>query len=283
MPSVLPTSARKTAPTERLAAIARYRVARTKRDRVKDADQLVALVDDVGFCFAFTAEPAFPVPGAFNHLATSDEGRKWHWMWEWKDELAAAKRLYYGKLLVRKPTFVSLRMLPLFYATHGRPGELDDHQDDVRSGRVSELGRRIIEHLGQHGESQTKRMRAQLGVTSDDGRRQYGKAIEDLQRLMYVAHVRAVGDGREDYNYTYDLFVRRYPEAVRAAEPLSSSEASSALLAHLIAEAGAVTPRQVERLFDWDADQLARAAASLEAKGGFIRVGTSLVLPELVA
>ena len=165
---------------------------------------------------------------------------------------------------------------------NGRPGELDDHQDDVRSGRVSELGRRVVEHLAQHGETQTKRMRAQLGITSDEGRRQYAKAIEDLQRLMYVAHVRAVGDGREDYNYTYDLFVRRYPEAARAAERITSAEAAARLVAGLLALAGAVTPRQVERLFEWGAERTARATGALEAQGALARVGTRLVLPDLL-
>ena len=287
MPVAVP-AARRARPSgtaaERLeAALAKYRSTVLRRHRVRNDDQLVALVDAAGFCFAFTAEAAYPVPGAFDHLATADEGRKWHWMWGWKDELAAAKRVYYGKLLVRKPTFVSLAMLPVFYAAHGRPGELDDHLDDVRSGRVSELGRRIVEHLAQHGETQTKRMRAQLGISSDEGRRQYAKAIEDLQRLMYVAHVRAVGDGREDYNYTYDLFVRRYPEAVKAAERITSAEATTRLVAGLLSLAGAVTPRQVERLFEWDAARAARAIGVLEARGALARVGARLVLPELLS
>ena len=221
------------------------------------------LVDELGFCFAFTAEASFPVPACFDFLATQDEATKWSWIWAWKDELAEAKRLYYGKLLVRKPTFVSLKTLPLFYATFGRAGEVDDHLDDVRTGRISELGRRIIEHLAQHGETQTRRLRAQLGVTSEEGRRQYAKALEDAQRLMHVTVVRAVGEGRDDYNYTYDLFIRRYPEAVRAAEKWSSTAAMTHLVRRLGATAGAVAPKQIERLFGWDADRVARVTGDV--------------------
>jgi hypothetical protein len=259
----------------------RHRKKLAARHSVRTADALVRMVDAVGFCFAFTAESAYPIPAAFDHLDTRSESRKWEWMWGWKDELAEAKRLYYGKLLVRKPTFVSMKMLPTFYATFGRAGEADDHLDDVRAGRLSEVARRVIEFLAQNGEMQTKRMRSALGISSQEGKTTYAKAIEELQRLMYVARVRAVGEGREDYNYTYDLFVRRYPETVRAAERSSSADAMTALLAHLLELAGGVTERQVAKLFDWSEERVAHAIARLEAKKALVRSNGLLVLPTL--
>src|SRR3979411_3535893 len=123
-----------------------------------------------------------------------------------------------------------MKMLPTVYATCGRGGDPDAHLEDVRAGRLSEIARRITEFLAGNGETQTKRMRSALGITSQDGRADYSKAIEELQRLMYVARVRAVGEGREDYNYTYDLFVHRYPEIVKAAERLSSAHAAGTRL-----------------------------------------------------
>jgi hypothetical protein len=262
-------------------ALDRHRERIAARHQVRTAGALVRMVDALGFCFAFTGETAYPVPAAFDHLDTRSESRKWEWMWGWKDELAEEKRLYYGKLLVRKPTFVSMKVLPTFYATFGRAGEPDDHLEDVRAGRLSEIARRIIDFLGTNGETQTKRMRSALGITSQDGKSDYAKAIEELQRLMYVARVRAVGEGREDYNYTYDLFVRRYPETVRAAERASSIDAMTALLDRLLALAGGVTERQVARLFDWSDDRVKHLVARLEAKRALIRADGLLVLPTL--
>jgi DNA-binding Lrp family transcriptional regulator len=262
-------------------ALARHRERVGARHAVRTADALVRMVDELGFCFAFTAEAAYPIPAAFDHLDTRSDGRKWEWMWGWKDELAADKRLYYGKLLVRKPTFVSMKMLPVFYATFGRAGEPDDHLDDIRAGRLSEIARRIIEFLAVNGETQTKRIRAALGITSQEGKSDYAKAIEELQRLMYIARVRAVGEGREDYNYTYDLFVRRYPETVRAAERASSADAIAALLGHLLALAGGVTEAQITKLFDWSSDRVAHAARRLEMKNALVREDGLLVLPRL--
>ena len=263
-------------------ALTRHRERIAARHAVKTADALVRMVDDLGFCFAFTGEAAYPIPAAFDHLDTRSDGRKWDWMWGWKDELAEKKRLYYGKLLVKKPTFVSMKMLPTFYATFGRAGEHDDHLDDVRAGRLSDIARRVIDYLAQHGETQTKRMRADLGITSPEGKAAYAKAVEELQRLMYVARVKAVGEGREDYNYTYDLFVRRYPETVKKAERIASNDAMTTLLRRLLELAGGVSTKQVKRLFEWDDERTERTIARLETKRGVARVDGTLVLPELV-
>lgn len=263
------------------AALEAHRAKLERAHRVRNATQLVALVDALGFCFAFTGERSYPVPACFDHLSTNDDGKKWEWMWPWKDELAEQKKLYYGKLLVRKPTFVSMKMLPVFYATFGRAGEPDDHLDDVRAGRLTDLARRVIDHLATHGETQKKRMRADLGIESKEGRGDYEKALEELQRLMYVARVKAVGERSDDYNYTYDLFVRRYPEIVKAAMPLSSNDAAAALLRRLLELAGGVTAKQVTRLFDWDDERIARAVDRVAAKRGLARADGMLVLPEL--
>jgi len=249
----------------------RHRDAITRQRRVRNAEQLVKLVNELGMCFAFTPAEGLPIPACFDHLSTSDEMRKWSWMWGWKDELAEEKRIYYGPVLARKPTFVSMKMLPVLYATFGRAGEPDDHLDDVRSGRMSDIGRRVIEFVTQKGESQSRRMRAELGITSKEGRGQYDKALDDVQRLMYVARVKAVGEGREEYNYTYDLFVRRYPEVVKAAEPIASADARERLLTRTLELTGALTLRQAAKLFDWGDEPMGRTIERLEAARRLVR------------
>ncbi len=260
-----------------------HRAAITAKYRVRNAEQLVKMVDALGFCFAFTAAEGLPIPACFDHLSTNDDDRKWHWMWGWKDQLPEEKRLYYGPILARKPTFVSKKLLPVLYATFGRAGEPDDHLEDARAGRLSEIARRIIEYVAAKGESQTRRMRAELGITSAEGRRQYDRALDEVQRLMYVARVKAVGEGREDYNYTYDVFVRRYPEVVKAAEPMASADARARILARALELAGALTERQVSRLLDWGDEPMRRAIEHVVVARGAVRRGGGrealLVLP----
>jgi hypothetical protein len=255
------------------ALLERHRDRITAKHRVRNAEQLVAMVDALGLCFAFTSAENVPIPACFDHLSTSDDDRKWGWMWGWKDELAEEKRLYYGPILARKPTFASMKLLPFLYATFGRAGEADDHIEDVRSGRISDIGRRIIEYLSAEppGGTQTRRMRAELGITSKEGRGQYDKALDEVQRLMYVARVKAVGEGREEYNYTYDLFVRRYPEIVKEAEPIGSADARDRVLGVAVGLAGGLTEKQAAKLFDWADADMRRAIDRLAARKAVVR------------
>lgn len=267
-------------------ALAEHRAALVKRYQISTAAQLLRFVDACGFCYAFTLRTGdLPLPACFDHLATRSVDRMWRWMWTWKDELPERGKLYYGKLLRKKPTFVSLAFLPNFYAVHGRAGEDDDYLEDVRSGRLSEIARRVYEALAAHGETQTKRLRAELGITSKEGRNDYAKAMEELQRLLYVTRVRAVGEGREAYNYTYDLFAPRYPKVVSAAASLSSTEAMRAILARTLELAGGFPAALVARDFDWDEERVARVEADLVERGVAVRVGSGrealLALPRI--
>src|SRR2546428_13807647 len=93
---------------DRLAA---HRGALTRRHRVRNADQLVAMVDELGFCFAFTESGDMPIPACFDHLSTTDTDRKWGWMGGWKADLAEAKPVNYAGLLVQKPPFVPIKLM----------------------------------------------------------------------------------------------------------------------------------------------------------------------------
>src|SRR2546428_12737102 len=104
-----PRATRTTAPvrvTER--ALERHRERVAARHHVRTADALVRMVDGLGFCFAFTAEVAYPVPAAFGQLGTRSEGREWEWVGGWEGQAAGAKPGYYGEPPIPKPEFVSM-------------------------------------------------------------------------------------------------------------------------------------------------------------------------------
>ena len=261
-----------------------HRRARIRKHRIGTARELTRFVDACGFCYAFT-EGDVPIPACFEHLATRSVDRMWGWMWEWKDVLPEEGKLYYGKLLKGKPTFVSLDFLPYFYAVHGRAAEDDDYLEDARAGRITDIARRIYEALAVRGETQTKRLRGELGIESKDGRNEYARAMETLQRLLYVTRVRAVGEGREDYNYTYDLFTRRYPDVVAKAARLSSAAAMRQILLRALDLAGALPRTKMAPVFGWDEERTDRLVAELEGAGKIATDGSGrdalLVLPRL--
>src|SRR5438128_9927759 len=73
--------------------------------RVRNAEDLVTMVDAFGFCFAFTHRTGdAAIPACFDHLSTNSEDRKWGRMWGWKYEVPEEKLLYYGKLRARTRT-----------------------------------------------------------------------------------------------------------------------------------------------------------------------------------
>jgi hypothetical protein len=267
------------------SALDAHRRALVRKHRIGTARELARFVDACGFCYAFT-EGDLPIPACFEHLATRSVDRMWGWMWEWKDTLPEEGKLYYGKLLKAKPTFVSLGFLPYFYAVHGRAAEDDDYLEDARAGRITDIGRRIYEALAERGETQTKRLRGELGIESKDGRGEYAKAMESLQRLLYVTRVRAVGEGREDYNYTYDLFTRRYPAVVARAARLSSRAAMREILVRALALAGAIPRVKVAAVFGWDEERTDSLVRELEGEARLARLGAGreqrLVLPKLL-
>src|SRR5438477_11740021 len=85
---------------DRERAFARHRERIASCHSVKTADALVRMVDEFGFCFAFTGEPDYPIPAAFDHIVTRSDGCKWEWMWVSEGVLAEKKCFCYAKLLV---------------------------------------------------------------------------------------------------------------------------------------------------------------------------------------
>jgi hypothetical protein len=68
---------------------------------------------------------------------------------------------------------------------------------------------------------------------------------------------------------------------VKAAERLSSADATAALLERTLELAGAVTEKQLARLFDWDDAVAGRAILRAEGRRKLVRLNGSLILPAL--
>jgi len=124
--------------------VERYRRQKLARYHIRSQRQALGFVEALGFCYAFTSGPGY-LPGLFDVLATRSVDRMWSWAWRWKDELAAQRRLFYGKVLRRKPTYVAMDYLPHFFALSGNVGERDDLHQVVRAaGRINTTAAAVI-------------------------------------------------------------------------------------------------------------------------------------------
>lgn len=239
--------------------VVRYRTALLARYHVRTPRAALAFVNYLGFCYAFTSGPG-GLPGLFDVLGTRSINRKWEWGWEWKDRLATDKKLYYGKIIRRKPTYISLRYAPYFFTLSGNVGERDDYLQAYREGRLSLLAKEIYDHLRAHGTCSTWTLRRQF-VTRDGGGAAFHRALADLQRRFLISKVaESTGGG---YSFIWDTFDRWLPEVVRASARITGGQAAAHILARYLQTAGVSPVSQIAQLFDWTPTVLADAERAL--------------------
>ncbi len=242
--------------------IVRYRRSLLARHPVRSKRQALRFVNALGFCYAFTAGPG-ELPGLFDVLATRSVDRMWTWAWQWKDELATERKLFYGKVLRRKPTYISLDYLPQFYALSGNVGEPDDYLQAYREGRLSLLAKDLYESIRAHGPCSTWILRNQFvprGTRSGG----FHRALSDLQSRFLIAKVAESEGG--SYSFIWDAFDRWLPAIARAAERISTSEAAARVLERYLRNIGAAAPTRIADLFGWSPRLLSEARARLETR-----------------
>ncbi len=254
--------------------VARYRRAVLAPHRVRMKRQALRFVDALGFCYAFTAGPG-ELPGLFDVLATRSIDRMWSWAWQWKDELATDRRVFYGKVLRRKPTYVSLAYLPHFYALTGNVGDPDDHLLAYRAGRLSLLAKDLFEYLRDHGPCSTWVLRKQfVGAPARSGA--FHRALSDLQERFLIAKVGESEGG--SYSFIWNLFDRWFPQIIQRAGRITTDEAAAAVLERYLRTTGAAAPATIAGLFGWSPRLVETARVRLAKDVHDGTIGTTPVL-----
>lgn len=254
--------------------IGRYRHQVLSHYRVRTKGQALSFVKAVGFCYAFTAGPG-DLPGLFDVLATRSVDRMWTWAWQWKDELATERKLFYGKVLRRKPTYVSLDYLPHFYALTGNVGEADDYRQAYLEGRLTILAKDVYEYLRAHGPCSTWVLRNQFVPRGTRGGRLH-RALSDLQGQLLIAKVAESEGGT--YSFIWNTFDRWLPQVARTAGRIRTAEAAAAVLDRYLRNVGAALPETIMALFGWPHRLLSDARALLAFRVMDTQIEASRVL-----
>jgi hypothetical protein len=232
---------------------------------VATLEECLAAVDRLGFVWPFTPGNDL-LPALFPALATDQDGQRWDWMWGWKDKLSAERRAFYGKAVGGKPTFVSLRWLPTFYALTGNTGDLaDDLAQISETVRLHELAYRVCEHLKKFGPTGTRTFQAQLTDGSAPMKRALEKAIDQLDSAMLIT--KCGTEGGNSIANVWDLFPNFYPEAVEAGTGIPTREAAVQLLEQLFVLTPAIQEKDLRKLFPWNEGHQQRAIARLKEAG----------------
>ncbi len=229
------------------ARVVRYRRNIIGPYRVRTKRQALRFVDALGFCYAFTPGPG-GLPGLFDVLATRSIDRMWSWAWQWKDELATERKVFYGKVLRRKPTYISIAYLPYFYALSGNVGEPDDYLQAYRAGGLSLLAKDLYEYVRDHGPCSTWVLRKQfVGLQARSGA--FHRALGDLQGRFLIAKIGESEDG--SYSFIWDLFDRWFPEVQHDAGKITMDQAAATVLERYLRTIGAAAAAPTAALFGW--------------------------------
>ena len=197
--------------------IEQYRDRKWRREeslRIDSAEDVEAMVEDVGFCLGMT-DARKNLPSVYVAVC----GRRDAHMprnvqkdyeasraWVLKDEVVARGRVYYGKLVKNHSMFLAPRMIPVFNSIWGttRRHEKENLSDDAR--KVLKILRKEWEMATADLRSETKLERAALT-----------RAIDELQRKMKVVPQEVVYVPK--FTYIWTLTEARFPEEMEAKMP----------------------------------------------------------------
>jgi hypothetical protein len=261
----------------------RYRVAdleaqrdrrfrRLPRLRVHNERTALQFVDDVGFCLVFTnrtqqlpclwaavcgrRDPAFPEHSHYDP--------EWVLTWNLKDLLPAKRRVYYGKLILGKPSMVALAHFPAFYAVHG-PAHDEQYRYDYEDGLLSRAAKRIMDVLVEGHPQTTKELKRRTRLDASKSRPLFDQAIAELQRKLYITMVEARYE--PTFTYVWDLLEAWLPEPVAHGRTLPRHEAVYRLTKQYLSVVYYASMTQIERVVGVPRVEVDEAVSRLQAEG----------------
>ena len=211
-----------------------------------------------------------------------------HVTWGWKDAALPKKIWYYGKILRRKATIISLEIAPFFYAlteNYGSPEQ--DYLLAYEEGHLTQAAKQIYETLLDKGNLDTISLRKEARLLNAK-ESAFNRAMEDLQMDFKILPVGVAEVGAWKYAFRYDITARHMPQLMEQARPIGEAEARQKLVRLYLASVGTAQLRDVTRLFGWLPELVKRTVDRLVQKGDLVEVkhpkmaGDWMVLQELI-
>lgn len=239
---------------------------------IHTCDEAERWINRMGFCFIFSSE-GVDLPNLRDAIAGSQGSAGYHdpasgRAWDWKDSLPVEKRVFLGKLLRKKPTFVSLELLPYFYALSENYGDAEtDYLDQYEAGKMSVEAKQIYEALLRDGPQPTSTLRRAVGLNSKTGNPRFDKAIVELQSSLHIVKCGISDANRWKYCYVYDVLPRWLPEQVEAAGTIKTRDAMRKLISTYLRMVFISTQTAIVRLFGWNANLTERIITEMKQDG----------------
>jgi hypothetical protein len=252
---------------------------RTSDLRIETPEAARAFVKQVGFCH-FWPTKGTELPNLFHAIAgrvrpvpMQHDDPDIDRCWRWKDAALGQRQWYYGKLLRKRATLVSVEMLPLFYASSENLGEIDDYLDEYQAGEMTAEAKWIYEALLEHGPLDTIQLRQKAGLSSSGAKSRFDRGLVELQAGLKVLPVGVARAGRWRYAFTYEILLRHFPELGEQARDIKRSTAQRALVLRYLDNVVAADRVMIKRVFHvlkWTSAELDRSISSLVTTGAVL-------------
>ncbi len=251
---------------------------RRRELRLRTPAEARRFVRQVGFCFFWPTE-GIEMPNLLQAIAGNARpltagyddpaiGRSWNW----KDEALDKRSWYYGKLLHRRATIVSLELLPSFYALSENYGDPHDYLVEYKEGRLSAEAKSVYEALLENGPLDAVRLRKESRLAATQAKARFDRALVELQGDLKVLPIGVADAGAWHYAFIYDLVERWFPELPAQARPISTREARSRVVQQylenmIVAQRGAIS-----QTLGWRPNEVDRTLAPLMESGEVVEV-----------
>jgi hypothetical protein len=261
--------------------------------RLTNPDGALDFVNERGFVYFWPITgvdlPSLWTAVSGNRSVSDNHDDPGHVTWGWKDAALPKKIWYYGKILRRKATIISLEVAPYFYAlteNYGSPEE--DYLLAYEEGRLTQAAKQIYEALLDKGILDTISLRKEARLLNAK-ESAFNRAMEDLQMDFKILPVGVAEVGAWKYAFRYDITARHMPELAEHARPIGEAEARLKLVELYFASVGAAQVRDVTRLFGWQPELVKRTLDKLVQKKALVEAdhprhpGAWLTLPDILA
>lgn len=204
---------------EEVEAYRDFKWRREPEHRIEDVYEAERFIEEIGFCGALTDSRR---PGPSVYIAVC--GRRDAHMprnvqkdpesslaWTIKDELMRRGRVYYGKLLRRRATFIARRLIPYFHVLWGvRP--------EGESTHLSDDACRVLRVLRSEWEMASRDLRLASEITD---RIRFNRAIDELQKTFKVIPSDVIYE--PSFTYIWSLTESRFLEQLKISVTIEDS------------------------------------------------------------
>jgi hypothetical protein len=243
----------------------------TTKDQLRNVEDAIDFVNARGFVFLWPVKgvdlPSLWTAAAGDRPVGSDRDDPGHVTWGWKDSMLTERVWFYGKVLRGRATFISLNIIPYFYALSERVGDLDDYTLAYDEGRLTWEEKSVADAILNHGALHTLDLRRRSYLDASGSKSRFDRALASLQRGLWILPIGIARAGAWKYAFIYEFVDRWYPQILDAARKISLRDAYKQLTLMYLDSVGAMEPVKIARLFRWKIDYVRRALEELEGDG----------------